>query len=499
MTNAKRGFASPPSVRRAVTPALAALVLALGGCVNYGGIHSDRQITTPDQYATANSLPAQGGQWPSTAWTDQFGDPQLTQLVAEALQGSPTVAQAKARLDKASSYVAASRATLYPQADGSVSATRLRLSENLAPPPFGGNWYSDFSTLASASWDLDLWGKNRARVAQSVSQQKAADADLQQARVTLATSVARTYNRLAQLYALREIASNEVDDRTAMGRIADDRVAAGLDTNVDQQTARGNVATSRASLSQYDGEIEVVRYQLGALLGEGPDRGLKIAQPTLGIGASVALPDTLPADLLARRPDIVAARWQVEAALQDVKEAKAEFFPDVNLSASLGLDALGWGRLLKASSRQLSVGPAIHLPIFDAGALRAQLKGRYADVDADVANYDQTLVNALSEVATQVSKIRSTDRQLADARQAQAASTRAYDLAFGNYKAGLAPQLLVLQADETRLAAVQSATNLAMQRRDQQMALIHALGGGFDAQAEGLATPEASPPGAAHH
>ncbi|WP_426990819.1 efflux transporter outer membrane subunit [Cupriavidus sp. 30B13] len=471
--------------------AAAAAALALAGCVNYGGIHSDSQIATPAQYATARSLPAEGGQWPSLDWTAQFGDPQLPRLVAEALKGNPTIAEAGARLAKASSYIDSSRAALYPQVQGSAGWNRLRLSPNLLPPPFGGVWYSEYDTLASASWDLDLWGKNRARVAQAVSQQKAAQADLQQARVTLAATVARTYNQLAQLYALRDIARREIDNRVAIGAITEDRVAAGLDTNQQRQTARGDVATSRATLSQFDGQIEVVRYQLGALLGAGPDRGLQIAQPVLGAGAPVTLPDALPADLIARRPDIVAARWQVEAALQDVKEAKAEFFPDVNLSASLGLDALGWGRFLQASSRQIEAGPAIHLPLFDAGALRAQLKGRYADFDADVAHYDQTLVNALSEVATQVSSIRSTDRQLGDARQALDASTRAYQLAVVNYRAGLSPQLDVLQADQARLAAEQTVTNLAMQRRDQQMTLIRALGGGFDAQAAGLAMPPA--------
>jgi NodT family efflux transporter outer membrane factor (OMF) lipoprotein len=309
--------------------------------------------------------------------------------------------------------------------------------------------------------------------------------------------VASTYNQLAQLYALRDIAQREIDDRNTIRSITNERVTAGLDTNVEQETARGNVATSKTTLSQLDGQIEVVRYQLAALLGKGPDRGLQIAQPALGANAPVALPDNLPADLIARRPDIVAARWQVEAALQGVKEAKAEFFPDVNLSASIGLDALGWGRFLRASSRQIEAGPAIHLPIFDAGALRAQLKGRYADFDADVANYDKALVNALSQVATQISSIRSSDQQLVDAQQALDASTRAYELAVVRYRAGLVPQIQVLQADDTRLAADQTVTNLAMQRRDQQIALIRALGGGFDAQAVGLAMPPADAAGAA--
>ncbi|WP_321859295.1 TolC family protein, partial [Paraburkholderia tropica] len=160
-----------------------------------------------------------------------------------------------------------------------------------------------------------------------------------------------------------------------------------------------------------------VRYQLGALLGKGPDRGLQIANPVLNPVASVALPDNLPADLVARRPDIVAARWQVEGAMHDVKEAKAEFYPDVNLAAGIGFDAFGWGKFLNFTSRQMNIGPAVHLPIFDAGALRAQLKGRYADFELDVANYDQTLIGAFQDVATTVSSIRSADKQLVDAQR----------------------------------------------------------------------------------
>jgi NodT family efflux transporter outer membrane factor (OMF) lipoprotein len=195
----------------------------------------------------------------------------------------------------------------------------------------------------------------------------------------------------------------------------------------------------------------------------------------------------VPADLISRRPDIVAARWQVEAATSDIKEAKAEFFPDINLSAAAGFDAFGWGRFLNFTSRQFQAGPAIHLPIFDAGALRSQLKGRYADFDLDVANYNQALINALSEVATQISSIRSVDQQSSDAARALDASTHAYQLAVIRYKAGLSPQLQVLTADQNRLANEQTVTNLRMKRRDLQVGLIKALGGGFDAADTNLA------------
>jgi NodT family efflux transporter outer membrane factor (OMF) lipoprotein len=478
--------------------ALTVSVLALSGCVNYLGISSDKKTAEPAQYETAQSMPNEGGHWPSLDWADQFGDPQLPKLIAEALEGSPSIAQAQARLAKAQSYIQSSRSALFPQVTGSYTWTRERYSPNgLFVPPIGGKWDNENYVLATATWDLDLWGKNRAKLRAAASQEKAAQAELQQVRVALATSVASTYNRLAQLYALRDIAQREIQNRQTVGSITNDRVGAGLDTNVEKQTANGNIATSQSTLTDLDGQITVVRYQLGALLGKGPDRGLQIAQPVLTAGDAVALPDNLPADLVSRRPDLVAARWQVDAAMQGVKEAKAEFFPDINLAANFGLDAFGLGDLFLWSSRQVMVGPAIHLPLFDAGALRAQLKGRYADFDLDVANYNDTLVNALNDVATQISSIRSIDKEQGDAQRALDASTKAYELAVIRYRAGLSPQLQVLNADDNRLAAEQQVTNLKMRRRDLQIGLVKALGGGFDATAAGLAAPPSDAAGAA--
>ncbi|WP_176079390.1 TolC family protein, partial [Paraburkholderia tropica] len=203
-------FAPALSCRAAVTAAIAAL--ALSGCANYIGIKSDKTLAQPQQFESSQSIPAQGGQWPAFDWASQFGDPQLQKLIDEALDGNPTIAQAQARIAKASSYIETSKSALYPKANASYSWTRELYSANgLFPPPYGGSWYSENNVLASASWDLDLWGKNRQRLAQAVSAQRAAEAEMQQARITLAASVARTYNQLAQLYALRDIAAREID------------------------------------------------------------------------------------------------------------------------------------------------------------------------------------------------------------------------------------------------------------------------------------------------
>ncbi|MEA3120209.1 MAG: hypothetical protein QOI13_3479 [Paraburkholderia sp.] len=488
-----RWFVRRHAVRSAAATVAALAALALAGCANYSGIKSEKAPASASGFQTKQSLPAEGGQWPALDWASQFGDPQLPLLVAEALEGNPSIAQALSRIAKAQSYIENSRSNLFPKANASYSVNRELFSANgIYPPPFGGSWFTEQNVLASASWDLDLWGKNRARLQSAISQEKAAEASMQEARITLASSVARTYNQLAQLYAIRDITAREIANRQEVSAITNGRVVAGLDTNVERQTALGNIATSQTSLADLDGQITGVRYQLAALLGKGPDRGLQIAVPVLSPGGAVALPDELPADLVSRRPDIVSARWQIEAAMHDVKEAKAEFFPDINLSASFGFDALGWGRFLTIGSRQIQAGPAIHLPIFDAGALRAQLKSRYADFDLDVANYNQALIGALSDVATQVASIRAIDLEMGNAQRALDASSEAYRLAVIRYKAGLSPQLQVLTADLNRLSAEQTVTNLKMRRRDLQFALIRALGGGFEARAAGIALPAAA-------
>ncbi|MFM0200134.1 efflux transporter outer membrane subunit [Paraburkholderia fungorum] len=485
---------------RAIKAGLSAILVAvLSACANYAGIHSDKEMAQPQQFESTHSLPAESGHWPAADWADQFGDTQLKALLDEALNGSPTIAQARARIAAAQAYSETAKAGTLPRVDADYSLTRQQFSATAAvPPPYAGSWQTQNSGLLTASYDLDLWGKNREALKAAISQLQASEANAEVVKLTLTTSVARTYNELARLYVLRDIAQQEVERRQQIDRITAGRIATGLDTQVERKTAQANLATARSALTALDGSILTTRYQLAALMGEGPDRGLAIARPALGVGDEVRLPDNLPADLVSRRPDIVAARWRVDAITHEVKEAKAEFYPDINLSAAIGLDAFGFGRFLTAASRTASAGPAIHLPIFDAGALRAQLKGRYADFDDAVATYNQTLITALSTVATQLAQIRSSDAQLADAQAAQQAAREADGLAITQYKGGLTNQLTVLNADMNALQADQAVANLLMNRRDQQIALASALGGGYiDTSSEsihsaGLAAPSNS-------
>ncbi|MEM5340756.1 efflux transporter outer membrane subunit [Paraburkholderia azotifigens] len=471
----------------------ATFAASLCACVNYAGIHGNAQLASPNAFETGASLPAGHGHWPAADWVKQFGDAQLMTLVAEARKDSPTLEQARSRVRAAQAYSETAKASTLPRVDANYSLTRQQYSSTaLIPPPVAGSWQTENKGLLTASYDLDLWGKNREALKAAVSQLAASKADEEAVRLTLDTAIARTYNQLARLYALRDIAQQEVARREEIDRITASRIATGLDTQVERKTAQANLATSRANVTALDGNILTTRYQLAALMGAGPDRGLRIDRPALGIGDEVRLPDNLPADLVSRRPEIVAARWRVDALMHEVKEAKAEFYPDINLSAAIGLDAFGFGRFLTAASRTASVGPAIHLPIFDAGELRAQLKGRYAEFDYAVATYNLTLVTALTEVATQLAGIRSSDAQLIDAQLAQQAADGADQLAIRQYKAGLTNQLTVLNADVTALDTEQAVADLKMNRRDQQIALASALGGGYvDDRAEAAGSTDA--------
>jgi NodT family efflux transporter outer membrane factor (OMF) lipoprotein len=475
--------------------AVALLATALSACVNYRGIHSDSHAAAVTDYPSAVSIPTQGGVWPAMDWSARFGDPQLTALIAEAVTNSPTLAEAKERVAKATAYTEQAKAATGPNADVKYAFTHEHLSGNTyLPPPIGNSWQNENSLMFGASYDLDLWGKNHEALRAAISERKAAEAEEEQARLILSTSVAHSYVHLALLYALRDIAQNEVGSRKSIRSLTQQRVQSGLDNEVESRTVDVTVDATRTDVSELDGQIAITRYQLAALLGKGPDRGLQIARPVLLDAVDDALPNSLPADLLSRRPDVVAAHWRIDATGHDVKVAKAEFFPDINLAAAFGYDAFGWGQLFKASSRQAQAGPAIHLPLFDGGALRAELKDRYADYDTAVDAYDQTLISALNDVATQVASVHAIEQQQGTAQSAYDASRRAYDLEIVRYKAGLDPQLQVLSADVARLQQSQRVATLRLQRLDAQIALIQALGGGYAASGDvAQARPAAAP------
>ena len=472
-----------------LAPVLCAALLA--ACADMHGIQAGGPPKAPTDYASASVLPDQGGQWPDACWLTAIGGAPLQRLADEALAGNPGLQVAAARVATARAMVETAGAASRPAISASFATTRQRFTENsIYPPPFAGSYVTDNELALNLSYDLDFWGKHGAQLRSALSQSKAAEAEAYAARLLLATSIARAWVQLASDYAQLDLTRQQSALREQLQSLTRQRYAAGLDTESDDQQSRVQSANLGAELARRNEAIALARNQLAALLGQGPDRGLSLPQPTLAPEAALALPGELPLGLLGRRPDIVAARWQVEAALSDIKVAGTAFYPNVNLTAMVGLSSLGWSKFLSQGSLIDGIGPAIHLPVFEGGTLRAQLKGRVAAYDGAVATYNQALAEALHEVADRVQSLRSADVEKLHQQAASVAAERGVQLAQQRQQVGTVNMLQVVAARIAYLAQRKLELDTRARRADLHIGLIKSLGGGFDAAAAGLANAD---------
>lgn len=463
-------------------PALLALAF-LAGCASTDGLEKRSAPVDPLQLKaerTLASAPIEPGAWPRDEWWKALGDPQLDALVREAISASPTMRLARARVDRAVALAEAAGAPLRPQVGAALDASRQRITENgIYPPPIAGRWIWQNSALLNFTYDFDFWGRTAAASAAALGQAKAAEADAHAAALVLSSAVALAYVQLSRTHDQIDLARELLSQRERLLALAQERLRAGLDSQVELRQAETAPLETRQRLAQLEESAQLARHQIAALLGAGPDRGLAIERPRLAASAAPALPSALPADLLGRRPDIVASRWRVEAASKDADAARADFYPNVNLVAFAGLQAITWTHVAELGSRALGVGPALRLPVFDGGRLRGNLGAKYADYDAAAEQYNQALADALREVADQVAAWRSIERQDAEVAAGLATAQSAYDLAQARYRAGLSSRIAVIGAEAQLTTQRGLAAELRARRLEAAIGLARALGGGY--------------------
>ncbi len=460
----------------AVSAVALAAALLLVGCASPGAAHAPLAQTTPaaaglNAAATESAAPPQ--------WWTTLGDAQLDALVDKALQGSPSLAVSRARLEQAVALSQVREAANGPQVNLGVDATRQRYTANgLVPAPVAGNTYNSGTVQASFSWSPDFFGQHAAELQAALGQARAAQADAAAAANTLAAQVGRSYVALARLVSQREVAVRALAQREEQRRLTSDRVAAGLDSQVELTQAQAAVPDARTQIEALDEQITLARRQVAVLSGQAPD-ALATLTPQLAALQPTPVPEALGADLLGRRPDVVAARWRVEAATQGVKVARTEFYPNINIAAFIGLNSLGLDNLFNAGSRQMGVTPALRLPIFDGGRLRAQLGGRQAELDAAIAQYNGMVLDAVKEAGDAMASVQSLTRQQALQDEAAASAEKAYRFAQERYRAGLGNYLVVLSTESQVLAQRRLAVDLRARQLDTRLQLMKALGGGW--------------------
>ncbi|MEJ8825825.1 efflux transporter outer membrane subunit [Variovorax humicola] len=469
------------SRRAALLAALAAAVIS--GCAQLPPREAGPQVKPIAQYATVQSFAAAPAPWPADAWWKAYEDAQLDRLIAEALADSPSVAAADGRLRHAQSLVQSADAALLPQVSGNASVSEQKQSYNYLSPrnatPQGWNDYGR-ATL-DFSWEIDFWGKNRAALAAATSDADAAQADAAQARIILATSIASAYAELSREHAALDTANAALTVRSKTAELFARRFDNGLETLASVKQVDARRASAQADVLAIEEQIALQRNRIAALLGAGPDRALAIARPTVRLQRAFGLPPQLPVELIGRRPDVVAARLRAEASARRIDQARAAFYPNVNLVAFIGVQSLGLDMLGKSGSSIGGVGPALSLPIFDGGRLRAQLGGVNADHALAVASYDSTVVQALQDVADAAVSQKALRPQLVRTNEAVDAAREAWRLQNNRYEGGLSNYLEVLSAEDTLLSNLRTQSDLQSRAFTLDVALTRALGGGYGA------------------
>lgn len=464
-------------------------VLALSGvlaaCAVPPAPRAAAPLKTGEALGDVQGLSGDAADFPADRWWTAYGDAGLDALIEEALAKSPDMALAAARIRAADAASERAGGTLLPTltVDGAVGGNKQ--SYNLGiPAQFVPKGVIETGKLsATLGLNLDLWGRNRAALAAARGEAQAARVDAAQARLILASGIALSWGNLAQLTASRDLALRSVDALSGIERLTGERVRAGIDNRADHELAIARRAGAEQALAALNELIALERNRLAVLIGAGPDRAERLPVPAPDLSRTAGVPANLAANLLGRRPDIIAARLRAEAAAARVTSARRAFYPDINLAAVAGLQSLGLDQLFASGSTFANFGPAISLPIFDGARLTSNYNAAEAGFDEAVARYDQTLLAALREVADVLDSRRALAERLLAARTAARSATEAARLARLRHGQGIANLLQVLSAEDAALANQRALAELEARAFLLDVTLVRALGGGFTAPA----------------
>ena len=479
--------------------AVLTILLTIAGCASTGGVAPQTQTINPSSLDVGNAIRAANAdaQWPATDWWRAYDDPQLTRWIADAQAGNPSLAAAQARVREAASMAGVARAALAPQVNGSLSIQRQKWADNVyyGPGPLAGEQSWNNTGTLGLAYHLDFWGKDKNAAERALDLAHASAADARAAQLELQANVVRTYVEMSLNYALLDIAKQTLQQQQQIVDLANRRLKGGIGTQLEVSQAETPLPEYERQIDAIEEKIALGRNQLAALAGKGPGAGDAIQRPTLSLAAPTGLPAALPADLIGHRPDVVAARWTVAAQARGIDVAKAGFYPDINLLASIGgYAAMGpLFQFLKNESHSWSVGPALTLPIFDGGRLRSQLGAASAGYDEAVERYNQSIVGALKDISDQVIRIRSLTTQADDADRSVAAARKNYDLSREGYRRGLTDYVNVLIAQSQLLRAQEGVAKVQAERLGAHASLMTALGGGLDDPANGPQQSETLP------
>jgi len=456
----------------------------VAGCA-VGPDYREPTLVTPDSW---NTLPEQAVRAESedasilAAWWTVFEDPLLTELIEQALANNKTVEQARARVLEARARRGAAAGPFFPSIDASAGASRTKYDERIVVPEDGLVARNDrelYTGGLDASWELDLFGRQRRAFEAATATLGATEAELRDALVTLLGDVAVNYTALRTAQARLALAERNLAAQSELVDITRWRAEAGLATVLDVEQAETSYQQTRAQIPLLESSLTNALNRLAVLTGQMPGA----LHERLSAPAPIPVaPDTIvvdvPADVVRRRPDIRAAERRLAAQSAQVGVAKAALYPSLSLSGSIGLQSLSASDLLDGSQTD-RVGLSLRIPLFAGGALRANLRAQYAALDQAFAAYEAVVLAALEEVENALAAWTSEQQRRQALLLAVDAARRARELALVQYNSGLVDFQTVVTADRQLISLEDSLAVNEGELTSSLIRLYKALGGGW--------------------
>ena len=414
----------------------------------------------------------------SSDWWTVFNDPMLNQLQQQVVANQSLV-QAEAQYRQAQYLLQSSQSSLLPLATLNGSFNNFKSAKGTSQVIPGVRTL--FGNTVAMAWEPDLWGSVRRQIEANTDNAQASAALLQGIRLSTQASLAQAYFQLRAIDAERKLYDETVEAYQQTLKITQNRYAVGVVAKTDVVQAETQWQSAKAQALNLGIQRASFEHAIAVLIGKAPAE-LTI-NPTEFNHQAPSIPVSLPSDLLERRPDIAAAERQVAAANAQIGIAKAAYYPRLNLAMTNGFQSSDVASLFSTVSRYWALGPAAAaLTIFDGGVKNAQYKQAVAGFDASVAAYRQTVLTGFQEVEDNLAALRILDQERAVQTQAVSAADKALELITNQYKAGTVSYINVMTAQAAALSNHQTAVQLQQQQLNTAVALIKALGGGWQEQ-----------------
>lgn len=429
---------------------------------------------------SVDALAGRSGAVAEASWWSRFDDTLLAGFVAEAMQANTSVTSAQGALRQARALRDMAAAGLLPTVGSSASAQHNTVGVS------SGNRSAanSFNAGLDASWELDVFGANRDALNASDAAARASAASLGDVQVSVAAEVGLSYLTLRSAQARLAIAQANIESQLETLQLTQWRMQAGLLTSLEAEQARAGAEQTRAALPALQASIVQARHALAVLTGRPPaalDSVLTEAAPLPQLADDLAL--SIPAETLRQRPDVRAAELQVTAAIARVAQADAARLPSFSLGGSVGLNALTLGTLTNGASVVSALLASVSLPVFDGGALRAQVRAQQAALDQAGSGYRAALLLALKDVEDALVTLRGNRARLLSLQQAAEAAGNAATLARQRYSSGLVDFQTVLETQRTQLSTQDAVASSAADVSADHVRLYKALGGGWRPEA----------------